>query len=373
MDNASNRPILINLAVVFDKPTGISNYILNLLPYFHPINPTLLTAKLIGDFNSYLIPGNLTPEQGIKGHLCRLWWTQFELPKIYQKINASLLFSPLPEAPLFRKCRFVVMVHDLIPLRFPHRYSPLTPYFRYYIPQVLNSAEHIVCNSQATRKDIIDFFKIHENKITAIPLAYDKNHFRPLDLPPPSENYFLYLGRSNPYKNLHRLLDAFAKLPHKYDLQLWLAGPIDNRYTPQLQTQAKELGISNQVKFLDYVSYEELPIILNQALALVFPSLWEGFGLPVLEAMGCGTPVITSNLSSLPEVVADAGILINPYNTSEITSAMRAIAEDEKLRSHLRELSVKQASKFSWEKTAQATIEVLRKCSNDLISPVVWQ
>lgn len=355
--------ILINLSIILDKPTGISNYILNLLPYLKPLNPTLLTAKSIQDFKTYPIPGNLTPEQGAKGHISRLWWTQFKLAQIYEQFKASLLFSPLPEAPLYRNHRFVVMVHDLIPLRFPNPYSPLTPYFRYYIPQVLQQATHIVCNSQATARDITKFFGISASKIAPIPLAYDAIHFRPLNLPQPSHPYFIYLGRPNPYKNLPRVIEAFSKLSNREEYQLWIAGPSDRRHTPKLQIQVKELGLMSQVKFLDYVPYKQLPVILNQALALVFPSLWEGFGLPVLEAMGCGVPVITSNLSSLPEVTADAAILVNPYQTGEITAAMTAIAEDSQLRSRLSFLSLQRAKQFSWEKTGQATLEILRTFS----------
>ncbi len=107
--------------------------------------------------------------------------------------------------------------------------------------------------------------------------------------------------------------------------------------------------------------YDQLPIIINQAIALVFPTLWEGFGLPVLEAMACGTPVITSNLSSLPEVAGDAAILVNPYNTQEITEAMQAVATDSTLRSRLSTLGINRASQFSWAKTGQATVEVLQR------------
>jgi glycosyltransferase involved in cell wall biosynthesis len=252
------------------------------------------------------------------------------------------------------------MVHDLIPLRFPKRFSPLTPYFRYYLPQVLKQAEHIVCNSVATAKDITDFYSISAAKITPILLAYDANHFRKLDLPNNKTSYFLYLGRHDPYKNIGRLIKAFAKIPNR-DYQLWIAGPSDKRYTLKLQAQIKELDLCDRVKFLDYVPYEQLPILLNQALALVFPSLWEGFGLPVLEAMACGTPVITSNLSSLPEVTGDAAILIDPYNVDEMAAAMQAVAEETELRSRLRVLSLQRASQFSWAKTGQATVEILQR------------
>ena len=351
--------LLINLSFLLVKPTGTTTYALNLLPHLQKLQPILLTSKTLPHYNCYPTPANQTAEQGTKGHLRRLIWTQFQLPNIYQNLKSQLLFSPLPEAPLYTNCRFVVMSHDLIPLRFPKRFSPLIPYHRYYAPQVLNQAQHIICNSQATAKDITDFYQIPAHKITPIPLAHDSNHFRFLDLP--TRNYFLYLGRQDPYKNLQRLICAFALLPNCKDYELWLAGPIDLRYTPILTAQAEELGITHQVKFLDYIAYEELPKIINQAIALVFPSLWEGFGFPVLEAMACGTPVITSNVSSLPEVAGDAGILINPENTDEIAEAMHTIATNSAIRSHLSRQSIARANQFSWEKTGLATIEVLSR------------
>ncbi|MEG3438413.1 glycosyltransferase family 1 protein [Pannus brasiliensis CCIBt3594] len=356
-----SHPLLINLSVIFSKPTGISTYILNILPYLKNLDPTLLTAIPRADFTCYPIPDDMAPDRGGKGHLKRLLWTQFQLPRIYRELNANLLFSPLPEAPLDAGCRFVVMVHDLIPLRFPSATSPLTYYFRYRVPGILQRAEHILCNSHATARDIIEVFKIPESKITPIPLAYDKEHFRPIEVPEPEIPYFLYLGRPNAYKNLDRLIEAFADLDRGSDHHLWIAGAFDRRYTPTLQRRARELGAGDRVKFLDYLSYADLPRVFNQATALVFPSLWEGFGLPVLEAMACGTPVITSNLSSLPEVAGDAAILVNPYRTEEITEAMRVMAGDGKTRSRLRDRGIERASAFSWEKTALATGEILNR------------
>ncbi|MEH2246189.1 glycosyltransferase family 4 protein [Nostoc sp.] len=359
LNNISANELIINLSILLSKPTGISNYADNLVPYLKFLQPTLLTAKNYSDFNCCLVPDNLTPDQGTKGHFRRLIWTQFELPQIYKNLRSHLLFSPLPEAPIYTNCRFVVMSHDLIPLRFPKHFSRLTSYHRYYVPQVLNQAQHIICNSSATARDIIDFYQIPTSKITPIPLAHDRTHFCPLNLP--TRNYFLYIGRQDTYKNLQRLITAFAALSNSNEYELWLAGPTDLRHTPVLQVQVEKLGITNRVKFLNYIPYSELPKIINQAIALVFPSLWEGFGLPVLEAMACGTPVITSNLSSLPEVAGDAAILINPYNTGEITEAMQTIATDSGLRSRLSSQGIIHSQQFSWEKTGKATSEVLSR------------
>jgi glycosyltransferase involved in cell wall biosynthesis len=352
-------PLLINLAVLFDRPTGIATYASNVLEGLHGLNPTLLIAKRRDGFKCHPVPDNLTPASGSKGHLRRLVWTQWQLPRIYNRLKANLIYSPLPEAPLYSNCRHIVMCHDLIPLRFPKATSPLTNYFRYIAPLVLAQAEHIICNSQATARDLVDFYGISASKITPILLGYDTANFYPRQ-PAADCPYFLYLGRHDPYKNLAGLIAAFAALP-KRDYQLWLVGSTDSRFTPKLRQQARELGIAERVRFLDYLDYHELPVVISNAIALVFPTLWEGFGLPVLEAMACGTPVITSNLASLPEITADAAILIDPERTAHITNAMQSLAQDDNLRSHLSSLSLQQAKNFSWEKTGRETKSVLEK------------
>ncbi len=153
---------------------------------------------------------------------------------------------------------------------------------------VLSQAEHIVCNSIATAEDLIQFFNIPEQKITPIPLAHNPQRFQFLDLP--TSNYFLYIGRHDAHKNVSRLISAFAGLKKPSDYELWLAGPTDETYTPELKRQVQELELTQQIKFLNYVPTDELTTIINQAIAVVFPSLWEGFGFPVLEAMACGNP-----------------------------------------------------------------------------------
>ena len=356
--------LLINLSFVLKNYTGTTTYALNVINYLDSLHPQLIISSHLPNHDCHIISANKTSEQGLGGHLKRLVWTQFELPQIYQNLKSKLLFSPISEAPLWSKCRSVVMVHDFIPLRFPKRFSPLIPYYQYYVPQVLDQAEHIICNSLSTAQDIVKFCHISASKITPILLAYDSNYFRLVieeELNSRLHSYFLYIGRHDPYKNICRLISAFASLPPYSEYQLWLSGPSDARYTPALKKQVQELGIADRVKFLDYVPYDDLPKIIRGAIALVFPSLWEGFGLPVLEAMACGTPVITSNLSSLTEVAGDAAILIDPYKVEEITDAMQAIANDSGLRSHLSQLGLQRAKQFSWEKTGQATVEVLKR------------
>jgi glycosyltransferase involved in cell wall biosynthesis len=359
--NHSESPmsLLINLSSVVTKPSGIGNYITNLLPHLQQLNPLLLTDHYFPNYQTISIPSNLSPDGGRIGHLRRLIWTQSQLPKIYQQQQATLLFSPIPEAPLYTNCRYIVTAHDLIPLRFNETNPLLKYYFRYLVPQVLNQSQHILVNSRSTADDLVNYWQIPHQKITITPLGYDSTHFKPLDLPKHHTPYFLYLGRHEAYKNIDRLIYAFSKI--KGEVELWIAGSCDRRYTPKLTTLVDELNLNDRVKFLDYIRYSDLPIIINQALALVFPSLWEGFGLPVLEAMACGTPVITSNISALPEVVGDAGILINPYQVAELINAMEELIEKPLLRQQLSKTGLIQASKFTWQRTAQLTLELLKK------------
>lgn len=359
--------IAINLSFVGKQPTGLATYAINLVPQLPiPDLTVLAAAPLLPRYADrcacYEVPANLTPEQGKLGHLRRLGWTQLQLPQIYQQLRSSLLFSPVPEAPLFSRCRSVVVVHDLIPLRFPHWTSPLTYYFRHYVPLVLQQAEHILCNSTATAQDIINVYGISAQKITPIPLAHNTANFRVLNLserPQSDRPYFFYVGRQDPYKNLHRVIRAFAQIPDVQNYELWIAGSADPRFVPALQAEAEQLALTNQVKFLGYVPYSKLPVLLNQALALVYPSLWEGFGFPVLEAMACGTPVITSNLASLPEVAGDAAILVDPHSETDIAAAMQQVGTNAAMRVQMRSAGLARASQFSWAKTAQATAEIL--------------
>jgi glycosyltransferase involved in cell wall biosynthesis len=358
MTNSPNS-LLINLAFLSQKPTGLTVYAQNVCPYLASLQPTLLTSHPIPDYACYKVAENLNSDYGAKGHLRRLIWTQFRLGNIHRQLHSNLLFSPIPEAPLFSRCRYIVTVHDLIPLRFGRPFSRLTTYFRYYIPQVLHQAEHIICNSESTKQEVMAFFGISSQKITSTLLAYDRSHFRNLNLP--ESNYFLYIGRHDRHKNLHRLIKAFSTLSRHQDSELYLAGPADDRYTPELEILVRELGIEQRVKFLDYIPYAELPALMNRALALVFPSLWEGFGLPALEAMACGAPVITSNLSALPEVTGDAALLIDPYDVGAIADAMQTVVDSSQLRSKMRVAGIERAELFSWEHTGKATAAILAK------------
>lgn len=351
--------LAINLSHISAEPTGLSNYATNITPHLQSLNPTLLShsSKVFGG-KQHLIPSGMGADYGAKGHIKRLAWTQYLLPRTYKKLDCSLLFSPIPEAPLFSKIRYVVTAHDLIPLRFAPKTSRLRLYFSHYVRLVLESAEHILCNSQATAAELTSFYGLRSSKMTVTLLAHSNQCLSPLGLPP--KNYFLHIGRHDSHKNIVRLVESFAKVASRQDYELWLVGS-QEKYSSAIRQLASELAVSEKIKLMNYVPEDQLNEVINQAIALVFPSLWEGFGLPVLEAMTCGIPVITSNLSALPEVAGDAAILIDPYSVDEIADAMRVIATDTQLRQQLREAGLARSQQFTWEKTGYQTVEVLKQ------------
>ena len=354
--------LLVNLAHCLKQPTGITSYALTLVPFLNQLQPRYLSPMpLAGEAEEWRlsVPTDMTAAAGFKGHLKRLWWTQTQLPQIADNAQASLIFSPLPEAPRGSQTPFVLTMHDLIPLRFNRPWSPTRLYYRHYLPGLLAEAQHIICNSQTTADDVMAVYGCAAKQLSVIPLAYDESRFRWLDLPP--QNYFLCLGRSAPHKNWGRILRAFARLPQRHQYELWLAGPTDHRFTPPLLAQAEELGIAHQLRVLDFLEPEELVNVINQAIALVFPSLWEGFGIPILEAMACGTPVITSNGLPMAEVAGDGALLVEPREDKSIAQAMERLVREENLRHQLRTAGFANLKKFSQQKMGTATVEVLKQ------------
>jgi glycosyltransferase involved in cell wall biosynthesis len=362
--------LLVNLSHCLEKPTGITTYALNLIPYLNRLQPNYLSPiSLPGEAEQYRISvaDDMTAEFGLQGHIKRLWWTQTELPGLAREHEASLLFCPLPEAPRGQQIPFVLTMHDLIPLRFSKPWSPTRLYYRYYLPGLLSEAKHIICNSQATADDVMTVLGCPADKLSVIPLAYDESRFRWLDLP--TANYFLCLGRSAPHKNWGRVLAAFAQLPQRSQYELWLVGPTDSRFTPQLMAQAQELGITDRIKVLDFLEPDVLVKVMNQAIALVFPSLWEGFGLPLIEAMACGTPVITSHLSPMAEISGDGALLVDPLRVESISQAMERLIQEEDLRPELRRAGFSNLHRFSQQQMGEATVNILESCMTHIAGP----
>lgn len=232
-------------------------------------------------------------------------------------------------------------------------------------------ADRIVTISEFSKREIIKYLHLPEEKITVVPCGVDHNIYHPdytkqqiqsvLDRYGIRREYFLYLGTIEPRKNLERLIGAYEKLrkENKDIPQLVLAGK-KGWLCDGIYEKVHRLHLEDQVLFTGYVSEEDSPLLMCGAKAFLFPSLYEGFGMPPLEAMACGTPVIVSNTSALPEVTGDAGVLVNPECEDELCTAMRRILEDEAHRRHVACLGLERASCYTWKKSASLLMDVYR-------------
>ncbi len=354
----SSTPLaLFNGSYLGDRPTGIGVVSRELVNELNPELVALLDPLGGSRPGTICIPRGLTPDYGRKGHIRRLIWTQTEIPNLLRKSGADFLLSPLPEAPILKGIRSIVLAHDLIPIRYP-RISPLLLYHLTYVPLVLHSSTRVLCNSEVTAREIHDIIGIPRNKLITIPLGVNIDQNFPLNLP--RENFFLVLGRHDPHKNLSMILRAFSLLLDE-EIKLKLVGPEDKRYTPNLKALAKELGIYDRCHWITWVSDEEKLNLLNKCQALVIASLWEGFGLPALEAMACDTPVIASNAGALPEVIADAGLIVNPRSSEAIADAMKNILLDTKLREQLVLMGRKRVKIYNWQKSAKQVESIIQE------------
>ena len=260
---------------------------------------------------------------------------------------------------------FVVTVHDLIRFCFDFSRETITERILLKLDiRGIKRASHIIAVSQHTKSDLIEYFKMPDDRISVIYNGIDHSIFKPYDTKPPDEPYILYVGSERPRKNLARLIEAFAILKREFpELRLVKVGEPGRaeEYRQETLRKLDSLGLTPDVIFTSYTSESDLVRYYYSAALLVYPSLYEGFGLPPLEAMACGCPVVASNTSSLPEVIGEAGIMVNPYATNRLAQAMREVLTNSKLRDDMVTRGLEQAKKFSWERTAEQTQEVYHR------------
>jgi glycosyltransferase involved in cell wall biosynthesis len=300
---------------------------------------------------------------------------QVRIPWALKREGVTLFHAPHYVLPPLVRCRSVVTIHDVIHLMFP-QYLPnriAFSYAKWSITQAAQRATRVMTVSQSSKRDILRFVDTEPDKIDVIYNAYDERFAmepREEDVVRVRERYqltdefVLYAGNVKPHKNLERLIDAFALVRKRGldHLKLVLIGDEISKYTA-LRRAVHQHQLHNYVRFLGYLPEETLAVMYRLAGVFVFPSLYEGFGLPPLEAMASGTPVVTSNVSSLPEVAGDAAVLVDPYDPQAIADGIYRVLTDEKLRRALIHKGIARAGQFSWEQSVRRVRQIYGEVS----------
>jgi glycosyltransferase involved in cell wall biosynthesis len=297
----------------------------------------------------------------------RVQWVlgeQVLLPRLARRAGVDLVHSLASTAPLHGRFRRVVTIHDLIYARFPEAHAGIRDRgMRVLVPGAAKRSDRVIVDSQSTREDLIELVGLDPERIDVVPLGLGS--VRRAAAPPEHETrarfelgsrrVLLSLSAKRPHKNLAALIDALAQLPQQTRPVLVLPG-YPTAHEAELRERAREQGVQEDVRFPGWVSAEELEGLWAQAGAFVFPSLYEGFGLPVLEAMGRGVPVACANTSSLPEVAGDAALLFDPHDTAALARALGRLLSDEALRASLIGRGHERAHHFTWQRTANLTL-----------------
>jgi len=348
---------------------GIGTYIRNLLRELGRLDHTneyvllsrqadLTVAEQLGpNFRSVLEP---SPNYSIR--------EQFHVPWLLHRLKPDVYHAPHYVLPPAVRCRKVVTIHDCIHLMFP-QYLPNRAAYAYAKASMWNAAkrsDRILTVSEASKRDILHFFNVPPEKVDVVYNAIDERFWNAPaeeDIARVRERYqldhgfVLYVGNIKPHKNLVRLIEAFAELRKKSgfdDMKLLIIGDEISKL-PALRRAVHSHKLHKHVRFLGYLSDDTLAALYRLAAVFVFPSLYEGFGLPPLEAMASGTPVVTSNVSSLPEVAGDAAVLVDPYDPHAIMDGIRRVLTDSSLAAELRRKGPLRAREFSWERSVQRT------------------
>lgn len=354
---------------------GIGTYIQNLVKYLLELDKQNQYFLFFNhqDIDNFNYPKeqvvkliNNSPKYSLREH--------FSLSHQAKKYNIQLFHEPHYTLSYFLKCKKVVSIHDLIHLKF-REYLPSPKaylYAKFMIGQAVKKADKILVGSENTKNDIMEIFKTKREKIEVIYYGVDEI-FKPIKDQNPLENsrnkyklpdkYILYSGSMRKHKNLENALKAYAGLKDKsYDLVLAGVG-LQNQKV--LEPMLKELKITEKVKMIPFLDYTDLVLLYNFASVLFFPTMYEGFGLPVLEAMACGIPVVSSNNSSIAEVSGDAAVLVDPANLKEMTESLEKVLNETSLRQKMISLGLERAKIFTWKKTAEKTLRIYQELSEN--------
>lgn len=357
----------INATFLTRNPTGLgvftretTRHISGLERDFIVFSP--VAVKGVSEDFLYKVPSSIGGSLNLRNNLMRFLYLNTRLPLLCRSRKVDVLFCPMMEFPFMPLVPLVVQVHDLHPVKFASQFGLSSVHFRISLNLLEKSARRVTVSSEFVKKELLDAVRIKEEMIDVVPLAYDKDRFYPGDREQKGafmakyslkRPYILTVGNLFPYKNIDSLVDAFLKIKGSIAHSLVVVGRKD--------LAGRRLRDDERVLYTDYVSDEDLPKFYSYADLAVHPSLSEGFGIAPLEAMACGTPVICSDRASLPEVVADAGLLFDPADETALGELILKVLGNEGLRRELSAKGLKRARLFSWEKTASGILDSCRK------------
>lgn len=351
------------------RSAGISSYIYNLLHHLPGIVPEMEYTVFLSERRYKESPGLRLKVSRLPTNRppVRILWEQALLPWVARHEGLDLLHNMAFVGPLASNCPFVITVHDLSFLFYQHSFRSLRRrYLQLFARMSLRRARRVIAVSESTKQDLVEIYDVSPAKIDVVHNGVDAS-YQPLPadqvaafrqqqgLP---ERFVLFVGTLEPRKNVVRLIEAYARLPKERPPLVLVGGK--GWFYDEIFRRVEALELSDEVHFSGFVPAEDLPLWYNAADLFVYPSIYEGFGLPPLEAMACGTAVITSTASSLPEVVGKAGKLVDPTDTEALASAMEEVLGDWELQVQMQAAGLVQAKGFSWKETAEKTVESYR-------------
>lgn len=361
------------------RDTGLGTYSYQLLNSLNNIDKTNQYLIFLPEENKLDISfnNNFTGTQ-IFQERRNNFWDEVNIPVILKNTDVELYHVPQNGVgmPKEKNCHFVITLHDVIPCKMPETVSEkYLDIFSNVMPEILSKCDGVITVSDFSKNDIASQFHFPKDKIYVTHLA-GESIYHPINLKycktfikekyKIENDFILYVGGFSPRKNILSLINAFSKLQdvYKKKINLVIVGHKGKSYEIY-KNRIEELNLESLVIFPGYIPIDELPYFYNAAEIFVYPSFYEGFGLPPIEAMSCGTPVIASNVTSMPEVLQDAAILIAPSDVDGLCASMNDILNDEQLKNTLILKGFKRASSLSWDKTALETIEIYKKILED--------
>ncbi|MBF0344026.1 MAG: glycosyltransferase family 4 protein [Nitrospirae bacterium] len=361
----------INASFLNNKPTGVGVFTQEVMKGLCNLDKdttvfSSIQVEGVNEAQMQLTPTHIRGSLNVVNNIGRAVFDNALLRYRLKAAAVEVLFCPIMEFPLTYVLPTVVMVHDLHPLYFPEQFGLAGKYFKFSLGMLKRLRYRVVTESNFVKAEVVKTAGLQEELIDVITLGYDPEFFKPRgieqqegflrkhDLKAP---FILFVGSLFPYKNVSTLIDAFLLIKNRVPHTLVIIGKQD--------LAAKPLIKDKRIVYKSYVERQDIPYFYSYADMLVHPSLFEGFGLNILEAMACGTPVISSNGGSLPEVVGDAGLLFNPKEVTTLATLMLKLIRNQELRQSLINRGLKHVKKFTWDKAAIGIYNACKKCLDD--------